>query len=62
MQRGEDKNWTFINSFIFMIHKIEMNIQQYWYYSDTFGFLEGEDVREWLQFSVNSTMLLFTYL
>jgi hypothetical protein len=32
------------------------------YYINTFGLLEGGDAREWLQFSVNSTMLLFIYL
>jgi hypothetical protein len=32
------------------------------YYIDTFGLLEGEDAGEWLQSSVNSTVLLFTYL
>jgi hypothetical protein len=32
------------------------------YYIDTFGLLEGEDAREWLQFNVNSTVLLFIYL
>jgi hypothetical protein len=36
--------------------------QQNSYYIDTFGLLEGEDAREWLQFSVNSTTLLFIYL
>jgi hypothetical protein len=41
------------------------NHQQYSYYNDTFGLPEGEDVRmtqEWLQSSVNSTVLLFIYL
>jgi hypothetical protein len=32
------------------------------YYIDTFGSLEGEDMRERLQFSVDSTVLLFIYL
>jgi hypothetical protein len=39
--------------------------QQYSYYNDTLGMLEGEDVRmtqEWLQSHVNSTVLLFIYL
>jgi hypothetical protein len=36
--------------------------QQNSYYIDTFGLLEGEDASEWLQFSVNSTVLLFIYL
>jgi hypothetical protein len=36
--------------------------QQNLYYIDTFGLLEGEDTREWLRFSVNSTVLLFIYL
>jgi hypothetical protein len=38
---------------------------EYWqnsYYINTFGLLEGEDAKEWLQFSVNSTVLLFIYL
>jgi hypothetical protein len=39
-----------------------MNIQQYWYYVGTFGLLEGENAGEWLQSSVNNTMLLFIYL
>ena len=32
------------------------------HYINTFGLLEGEDVGERLQSSVNSTVLLFTYL
>jgi hypothetical protein len=36
--------------------------QQNSYYIDTFGLLEGEDAREWLLFSMNSTVLLFIYL
>jgi hypothetical protein len=36
--------------------------QQNAYYIDTFGLLKSEDVREWLQFSVNNTVLLFIYL
>jgi hypothetical protein len=36
--------------------------QQNSYYIDTFGLLEGEDAKEWLPFSVNSTVPLFIYL
>jgi hypothetical protein len=36
--------------------------QQNSYYIDTFDLFEGEDAREWLSFSVNSTVLLFIYL
>jgi hypothetical protein len=32
------------------------------YCIDTFGLLKGDDVREWLQFSVSYTVLLFIYL
>jgi hypothetical protein len=39
-----------------------MNIQQYWYYIETFGLLEGENAGEWLQSNVNSMVLLFIYL
>jgi hypothetical protein len=45
---------------------IDMNkYSQYLYYIDTFDLAEGENVRvtrERLQFSVNSTVLLFIYL
>jgi hypothetical protein len=39
--------------------------QQHLYYINTFGLSEGENARmtqEWLQSSVNSTVLLFIYL
>jgi hypothetical protein len=36
--------------------------QQNSYYIDTFGLHKGGDAREWLQISVNSTVLLFIYL
>jgi hypothetical protein len=32
------------------------------YYIDTFGLLEGADTKARLQFSLNSTVLLFIYL
>jgi hypothetical protein len=41
-------------------HKVYMNRNLY--YIDTFGLLEGVDVKARLQISVNSTMLLFIYL
>jgi hypothetical protein len=47
-------------------HFINVNkYSQYLYYIDTFGLSEGENVRvmrERLQCSVNSTVLLFMYL
>jgi hypothetical protein len=48
-----------------LILQIWINNQQYLYYIDTFGLLEGDDARatqEWLQSSVNSTGVLFIYL
>ena len=62
MRKDKHEDCIFINSFIFMFHKMQMNIQQNWYYIDTFGLLEGEDVRAWLQSSVNNTVLLLIYL
>jgi hypothetical protein len=48
------------------LYSINMNKQQQFsYYIDTFGLPEGEGaimMREWTQFRVNNTVLLFIYL
>jgi hypothetical protein len=55
---------TWINIHNIYIY-IYIDIYIYIYYTGTFGLLEGENARvmqEQLQFSVNSTVLLFIYL
>jgi hypothetical protein len=49
-----------MNLFISVFHKVYMNRNLY--YIGTFGLFEGVDVKARLQFSVNSTVLLFIYL
>jgi hypothetical protein len=55
-----------ISMIYLFLYSINMNKhQQYSYYIGTFGLSKDEGakmMREWLQYSVNSTVLLFIYL